>query len=300
MGSYQDFIDNIIKIRGRFSCGEEYHERHHIVPKCMNGTDDEENLIDLFAREHFEAHRLLAQENSDNYKLVYAWTMMAWTKKGDRNCEVTAEEYEEARKAMSEARKLYTPSEEALINMGKAQKRRYENIEERKKASELAKQREARPGYLEKRIESLKKRYNEDPELRKKQSEAAKKRFENPEEREKLRVMAIERCKDPIYMQKRSESMKGKMAGAKNPTARLVVCLDTMVIYEAASLASSDTGIKAGNILHCCNFEQKTAGGYTWRFVYDKTKKNGDIIPGAITLGIIDDDDIPLLTHRVQ
>lgn len=299
MGNYQDFINNIIQTRGRFACGDEYHERHHILPKCMDGTDDEDNLIDLFAREHFEAHRLLAQENLDNYKLVYAWTMMAWTKKGGRNCEVTAAEYEEARKAMSEARKLYTPSYETLINMGNAQKKRYENIEERKRASELAKQREARPGHLEKRSKTLKKRYDEDPELRKRQSEAAKKRFENPEEREKLRVMAIERCKNPEYIQKRSESMKGKMAGAKNPTARLVICLDTMVIYEAASLAASDTGIKAGNILHCCNFEQKTAGGYRWRFVYDKFRRDESIIPGAITLGIISNDDVDLLAHRI-
>ena len=63
--TYEEFINNILETRGRFACGDEYHERHHIVPKCMDGSNDEENLIDLFAREHFEAHRLLALENSD-------------------------------------------------------------------------------------------------------------------------------------------------------------------------------------------------------------------------------------------
>ena len=58
--TYLEFIDNILKTRGRFACGNEYHERHHIVPRCMNGADDEINLIDLYAREHYEAHRLLA------------------------------------------------------------------------------------------------------------------------------------------------------------------------------------------------------------------------------------------------
>ena len=71
--TYEQFIQNILNTRGRFACGDEYHERHHIVPKCMDGGDEEENLIDLFAREHFEAHRLLALENPDNDKLVYAW-----------------------------------------------------------------------------------------------------------------------------------------------------------------------------------------------------------------------------------
>jgi hypothetical protein len=31
--TYQEFIDNILNTRGRFSCGNEYHERHHIKPK---------------------------------------------------------------------------------------------------------------------------------------------------------------------------------------------------------------------------------------------------------------------------
>ena len=45
--TYEEFIQNILKTRGRFECGDEYHERHHIVPKCMGGTDEEDNLIDF-------------------------------------------------------------------------------------------------------------------------------------------------------------------------------------------------------------------------------------------------------------
>ena len=69
METYQNFIQNILNTRGRFSCGDEYHERHHIIPKCIGGDDNEDNLIDLFAKEHFEAHRLLALENPDNKQL---------------------------------------------------------------------------------------------------------------------------------------------------------------------------------------------------------------------------------------
>lgn len=96
--TYEEFINNILETRGRFECGEEYHERHHIVPKCMGGSNDEENLIDLFAREHFEAHRLLAIENPENSKLTYAWWCMCSFPGYSKNREeVTAEEYEEAR-----------------------------------------------------------------------------------------------------------------------------------------------------------------------------------------------------------
>ena len=59
--TYIEFINDILNTRGRFACGDEYHERHHITPKCMGGTNDNENLIDLFAREHYIAHLLLAK-----------------------------------------------------------------------------------------------------------------------------------------------------------------------------------------------------------------------------------------------
>lgn len=67
MITYKDFIQNIIDTRGQFACNKnEYCERHHIKPKCLGGNNDKENLIDLYAHEHFIAHKLLAQENPNN------------------------------------------------------------------------------------------------------------------------------------------------------------------------------------------------------------------------------------------
>ena len=101
MKTYDEFIGGILSTRGRFACGDEYHEQHHILPKCLGGTDDENNLIDLFAREHFIAHKLLAEENPDNNHLVYAWACMAFLKGGyTSRVELTPEEYEEARIAL--------------------------------------------------------------------------------------------------------------------------------------------------------------------------------------------------------
>lgn len=101
--TYQAFIDNILQTRGRFACGNEYHERHHIVPKCLGGTNEENNLIDLFAREHFEAHRLLALENPENNGLQYAWWNMCQIQGNDGQDRYipTAEEFEQARKICS-------------------------------------------------------------------------------------------------------------------------------------------------------------------------------------------------------
>lgn len=102
--TYQEFINDILETRGRFACGEEYHERHHIKPKCLGGTNDEENLIDLYAREHYEAHRLLAQENPHDSGLQFAWWNMCQIH-GNTEQErymPSAEEFEEARKRCAE------------------------------------------------------------------------------------------------------------------------------------------------------------------------------------------------------
>ena len=100
--TYQEFIYSILETRGRFACGDEYHERHHIIPRCKNGSNDDDNLIDLFAREHFIAHKLLAEENIDDDQLVHAYILMAFVKdKKQMRYKLTPKEYEEARKMYS-------------------------------------------------------------------------------------------------------------------------------------------------------------------------------------------------------
>lgn len=49
-----------------------YSELHHIVPRCMNGSDDTSNLVRLTAREHYVAHQLLAKMYSNHYGLAKA------------------------------------------------------------------------------------------------------------------------------------------------------------------------------------------------------------------------------------
>ncbi len=49
-----------------------YYERHHIVPRCLGGTDDSDNLVLLTAREHFLVHWLLTKIYPEEILLVYA------------------------------------------------------------------------------------------------------------------------------------------------------------------------------------------------------------------------------------
>ena len=55
---------------------EGYTEKHHIIPKCMGGTDESENLVDLMPEEHYVAHQLLVKMYPDNVSLIYAANMM--------------------------------------------------------------------------------------------------------------------------------------------------------------------------------------------------------------------------------
>ena len=62
--------------RGRTRVLESYKERHHIIPRCMGGSDEPENLVDLTPEEHYLAHQLLVKIHPNNYKLVKAASMM--------------------------------------------------------------------------------------------------------------------------------------------------------------------------------------------------------------------------------
>ena len=59
-----------------------YVEKHHIVPKCMGGSDDETNLVYLKGDEHYVAHQLLVKIYPNNHKLIHAAKRMT-DKKGE-------------------------------------------------------------------------------------------------------------------------------------------------------------------------------------------------------------------------
>ena len=73
--NYQKIYNNIIQ-RGRTRILEGYKEKHHIVPRCLDGTDDESNLVSLTPEEHYLCHLLLVKINPNNIRLVRAAMFM--------------------------------------------------------------------------------------------------------------------------------------------------------------------------------------------------------------------------------
>lgn len=62
-----------------------YVEKHHILPKCLGGTNKKYNIVSLTAKEHYICHKLLCEIYPSESKLKYAF----W-----RMCNVTSDEHQ--------------------------------------------------------------------------------------------------------------------------------------------------------------------------------------------------------------
>ena len=102
--NYKDNYYNYIEYVKTLDRKLDYSETHHILPRCMGGTDEKENLVVLTAREHFLAHYLLTKIYPENYKLVDAFRMMGIINKKEQNRYINSRLYESKRKLFSEAR----------------------------------------------------------------------------------------------------------------------------------------------------------------------------------------------------
>jgi hypothetical protein len=75
------YFSIIEKSKDRMISG--YTERHHIIPKCLNGTNDHTNIVRLSAREHFVCHWLLTKmvtNKKEQYQLWNAFSCMLYRK----------------------------------------------------------------------------------------------------------------------------------------------------------------------------------------------------------------------------
>lgn len=266
---YDEFIADILNTRGRFNCGDEYHERHHIVPKCCGGTNDEDNLIDLFPREHFIAHKMLADENPDNNGLIYAFGCMAWAKnESQERYAVSPDEYEKIKIKFSKALSEYA-------------KIRFANPENNPMYG-VHRFGDENPMYGRHHSELSRKKIGEKSKERLSNSENHPMYGKHPSEE------TIQKLKDnhadfkgekhPMYgrrhttesRQKMSMAHKGKKTGKDNVASKQVVqytlCGEFVNCFDSMRLASLETGIAQSSISRCVNDKLKSAGGFVWKY----------------------------------
>lgn len=110
---YKKWYDLIIenaKTR-QLSC---YVERHHILPKCLGGTNESSNIVELTAREHYVCHLLLTKCVTGTFyksKMLHALGMFVQCN-SDQERNFTSRQYEVIRTAISEAKTGKPRSEE--------------------------------------------------------------------------------------------------------------------------------------------------------------------------------------------
>lgn len=99
--NYKKIYDQIID-RAKNRSLTEYCEKHHIIPKCMGGSDDSNNIVKLTAREHFLCHWILHELYPNDYKLTYAFDKMSHIKSNSAKSYVPSSRViEYARKEMA-------------------------------------------------------------------------------------------------------------------------------------------------------------------------------------------------------
>ena len=80
---YSKHYDRLIeRARNRLLTG--YVELHHVKPRCLGGTDERKNLVQLTAEEHYVAHQLLCKMHPTVGGLAYAVIAMSCNPWGHR------------------------------------------------------------------------------------------------------------------------------------------------------------------------------------------------------------------------
>lgn len=227
--NYQKIYDALIsRAKGRVYC-RGYHERHHIVPRSLGGTNNADNIAVLTFREHFLAHWLLVKihKNKEKQKMQYALhRMVIQTGKFNRNRHVTSGQYAIGRKAFVQAQTGKKATKETILKMKlKATGRKH--TEESK--SKMRGRRDS-------------------PETIEKRSKALRGRSPTEAQRAKMKQAATGRT------------------GEACPRSKRVLCLDDNRIFCSGKEAALFYNISRTLVCAVCLGKRPKAKGY--RFVY--------------------------------
>lgn len=219
---YWSIIEN-----ARSNPREGYVERHHIIPKSMNGSNNADNLVALSFREHFLCHWLLTKmciDLRDKRKMFYALTRMTRKKK---LVVLAGWQYEQVRRAARKAARDRIMSEETKLKLRKSW------TDERKAALWTPERRAAR---------SEKYTGKNNPFFEKKHSEECKKNLSenNPAKREDVRekmrkpksVKRSFRALDESTKQKISATLMGRLESDETKGKKRAAKADLVWIHD--------------------------------------------------------------------
>jgi hypothetical protein len=188
---YRQHYDNLIaRAAGRKLEG--YVENHHILPRCMGGSNTPDNLVKLTAREHFVAHQLLCKIYPEVSGLIFAANTMTRGPGGHR---VGNRKYQWLRERHAKA------TSSTMINY-------YSSVENRRRKGDFQKSKLASDlEYAAKLFAAAR-----TPEARAKQRDSIKATLATPEGKARRVASAIEIGARPEQKALRSKLLKERHA----------------------------------------------------------------------------------------
>ncbi|MHA2407450.1 MAG: HNH endonuclease signature motif containing protein [Candidatus Ranarchaeia archaeon] len=100
--NYSLIYEQLIENRRINQITDEYVERHHIIPKSLGGSDENDNIVSLSGREHYIAHLLLHKIHNRKETAYALWMMQCKSHTNDKRPHIkNSRMYEWARKEFS-------------------------------------------------------------------------------------------------------------------------------------------------------------------------------------------------------
>jgi hypothetical protein len=265
--NYQSIYNQIIE-RAKNRQLEGYKEKHHIIPRCLDGGNNKENLVELTAREHFLCHLLLVEIHPKNNKLWYALHLMSINKNkqyvkykvSSRMYEyIKTKRYEIKREHSEETKmKMRKPKPDGFgDNISKKLTGRKDSLETRKKKSESNK---GKDGFWKGKSHS--------DETKSKMKKARKNVILTKERNDKI----SQSKKGQYHTEETKLKIKNNKLGKSTLKQKPVLQYDLegnfireweKIKYACEALNKiNDTS----SITSCCRGKQKTAFGYIWKY----------------------------------
>lgn len=273
-----------------------YLESHHIIPRCIGGNNDNNNLVNLPPKEHFICHLLLPKcynKNSKEYKkLINAlFAISILNTKYMHRKKLNSKKYEKIRKSLCWIRKGNKLPQSQKNNISKSLKGRIpwnkglninNSIIMKNIGEKVSKINKGKIVSLETRKKISNSRKNSDkvrginniwygthgPMYNKKHSIETRLKMSQNRKKEKNAFYGKKHTLEAKKSNSEKVKLKWKDPEYRNKILqslkRKVICIETNIIYPSVNIASRMTKIK--NISKCCKGLIESAGNLHWKY----------------------------------
>ena len=237
-----------------------YAEKHHIIPKCMGGSNSKDNLVYLTAREHYICHKLLTKFVDLQFKpkMIYAWHRMSTSNKNDRNLRITSHDYESMRQQFSiEISKMNSGTKHPMFG-------KHHTIQARKSMSSF---RKGKVTYMKGKTHSEEtKRKMSNAHAGKNNSNFGKLGLNNPnfgskrcaETKQKMSIAQKDRKFSDVHRDKLSK------AKIKKLNFKAISCFGLEIISNSPNQFAKDHNLNIAHVFNCLYGKRNSHKG--WKF----------------------------------